>query len=90
MADNNTVARPYAQAVFEVAQENKALAELAESFAAARELMADGQIAAFLTRPKLSDEDRLSFLQGLYFNGLLVYFIPFSPSYFRCKINSIF
>jgi F0F1-type ATP synthase delta subunit len=54
MADNNTIARPYAQAVFEVAQESNALAELSESFAAARELMADGQVAAFLTRPTRS------------------------------------
>ena len=66
MADNNTIARPYARAAFEVAQENNALAELSESLGAARELMADGQVAAFLTRPKLSDDDRLSFLQGLF------------------------
>ncbi len=66
MADNNTIARPYAQAVFEIAQANNALAELAESLGAARDLMADGQAAAFLTRPSLSDEDRLSFLQGLF------------------------
>ena len=47
MADNNTVARPYAQAVFDVAQENDALAELSESLAAAQALMEDGQVAAF-------------------------------------------
>ena len=66
MADNNTVARPYAQAAFDVARENDALAELSESFAAAKALMEDGQVAAFLSRPKLSDEERLSFLQGLF------------------------
>ncbi len=66
MADNNTIARPYAQAVFEVAQENNALAELSESLDAARELMADGRAAAFLARPSLGDDDRLSFLQGLF------------------------
>ena len=31
MADNNTVARPYAEAAFEVAQENGTLAELSGS-----------------------------------------------------------
>jgi len=66
MADNNTVARPYAQAVFDVARENDALAELSESLGAAAELFADGHVAAFLARPSLSDEQRLSFLQGLF------------------------
>ena len=66
MADNNTVARPYAQAAFEVAQETDSLAELSESFAAAKALLEDGQIAAFLATPTLSDEERLTFLQGLF------------------------
>ena len=66
MADNNTVARPYAQAAFEVAQESNALAELSESFAAAKALMEDGQVAAFLAIPALTDEERLTFLQGLF------------------------
>ena len=66
MADNNTVARPYAQAVFEVAQENDALAELSESLAAAKALLEDGQVVEFLAAPSLSDKDRLEFLQGLF------------------------
>ena len=66
MADNNTVARPYAQAAFEVAQESNALAELSESFAAAKALLSDGLVADFLSRPTLSDEQRLEFLQGLF------------------------
>ena len=66
MADNNTVARPYAQAAFEVAQESNALAELSESFAAARDLMSDGQVADFLGRPSLNDAQRLEFLTGLF------------------------
>lgn len=66
MADNNTIARPYAQAAFEVAQENNVLDELSESLAAARELLADGQVSAFLAAPSLGDDERLSFLQGLF------------------------
>ena len=66
MADNNTVARPYAQAAFEVAQENNILDEMSESFAAARNLMADGQVADFLSRPQLENAARLKFLQGLF------------------------
>ena len=66
MADNNTVARPYAHAVFDVAQEHNALAELAASLGAARELLADGRVAEFLAKPTLSDEQRLAFLTGLF------------------------
>ena len=66
MADNNTVARPYAQAVFEVAQETDALDALSQSLGAASELMADGQVAAFLARPSLNDAQRLEFLQDLF------------------------
>jgi F-type H+-transporting ATPase subunit delta len=66
VADNNTVARPYARAAFEVARENDALDELSGSFAAARELLGDGQVAEFLATPTLSDEQRLEFLQGLF------------------------
>ena len=66
MADNNTVARPYARAIFDVAQENDALTELAESLAAARALLEDGQVAEFLAVPALSNDERLAFLQGLF------------------------
>ena len=66
MADNNTVARPYAQAVFEVAQENAALDELSASLAAARDLLADGQVVTFLGQPSLNDDQRLEFLQALF------------------------
>ncbi len=66
MADNNTIARPYAEAAFEVARENDALAELSESFEAARALLADEQVVDFLGRPTLTDSQRLEFLQGLF------------------------
>ena len=66
MADNNTVARPYARAIFEVAQEHDALTELSESLAAGKALLEDGQIAEFLATPTMSDAKRLEFLQGLF------------------------
>jgi F-type H+-transporting ATPase subunit delta len=66
MADNNTIARPYAQAIFEVAQENKALDELSESLTAAKALLGDDQVVAFLARPSLNNKQRLEFLQGLF------------------------
>jgi F-type H+-transporting ATPase subunit delta len=66
VADNNTVARPYAEAVFAVARENDALDELSASLRAASELLADGQVVAFLGQPSLNDDQRLEFLQGLF------------------------
>ncbi len=66
MADNNTVARPYAQAAFEVASENAALDELSRSLDTARDILADGQVAAFLANPALTDAERLDFLTGLF------------------------
>ena len=66
MADNKTVARPYAQAAFEVAQETDSLAEFSESFAAARALLEDGQVVEFLATPTLSEEKRLAFLQSIF------------------------
>ena len=60
------MARPYAQAVFEVAQENDALEELSQSLGAASELMSDGQVVAFLARPSMTNPQRLEFLQGLF------------------------
>ena len=66
MADNITVARPYAQAVFEVAQEHGALDHMSQSLAAAKAMLEDGQVAGFLASPALSDDERLRFLQGLF------------------------
>jgi F-type H+-transporting ATPase subunit delta len=66
MADDNTIARPYARAVFAVAQEENALDELSASLNAARDLLSDGQVEHFLGNPALTDEERLSFLTGLF------------------------
>ena len=66
MADNNTIARPYAQAVFEIAAANDALEALSESLAAAKGMLGDEQVVAFLGRPSLTDAERLEFLQGLF------------------------
>ena len=66
MADNNTIARPYAQAAFEVAQENNSLAEFSAALSAACDILADGRVVEFLGQPSLSDEQRLEFLAGLF------------------------
>ena len=66
MADNNTIARPYAVAAFEVAGDAGKLAEWAEALDTAGQLLADGQVAKFLANPTLSDEQRLTFLSELF------------------------
>lgn len=66
MADNNTIARPYAQAAFELAGENGKLDAWSEALVLASDVMVDGRVAKFLANPKLSDEQRLGFLNDLF------------------------
>ncbi|MGB5337162.1 MAG: F0F1 ATP synthase subunit delta [Woeseiaceae bacterium] len=66
MADNNTVARPYAQAIFEIADAAGALAEWSESLAVAGQLFRDRELVDYLGDPSFSNERRLEFLVGLF------------------------
>jgi F-type H+-transporting ATPase subunit delta len=66
MADNNTIARPYAQAVFELANESGDLATWSEALDVASQFMADGQVAKYLGDPAFNNEQRLEFLTGLF------------------------
>jgi F-type H+-transporting ATPase subunit delta len=66
MADNNTIARPYAQAVFELAHEAGELAKWSDGLSVAGELLADGVVAEYLSNPALNNDKRLEFLTGLF------------------------
>ena len=66
MADNNTIARPYAQAAFDLANEAGDLAAWSESPEVARALLADGQVVTYLGDPAFSNAQRLEFLTGLF------------------------
>jgi F-type H+-transporting ATPase subunit delta len=66
MADNNTIARPYAQAVFDLANEAGDLAAWSASLDAAGALFASGELADYLSAPGLTDVRRLDFLSGLF------------------------
>ncbi len=66
MADNNTVARPYAQAVFELANDGGDLGPWSESLAIAGQLLADRPLVEYLGNPEFNDEQRLEFLTGLF------------------------
>ncbi len=66
MADNKTVARPYAQAVFEMANASGQLDEWAGALDTARELLEDGRVIEYLSNPAFTDARRLEFLTGLF------------------------
>ncbi len=65
MADNNTIARPYARAAFDFAQENSNLDSWSNSLEVARSLLANGEVVTFLANPTLSNAQKLEFLAGL-------------------------
>ncbi len=66
MADNNTVARPYATAIFDLANNAGALAAWSESLLIAGQLLADKGLVEFLRNPALNNAKRLEFLTGLF------------------------
>jgi len=65
MADNNTIARPYARAAFEFAQQNGNLNGWSNALETAKDLLANGDVVTFLANPTLSDAQKLDFLAGL-------------------------
>jgi F-type H+-transporting ATPase subunit delta len=69
VADNNTVARPYAQAIFEVADDAGKLSDWSESLASAGQLLGDRGLVEYLGTPEFSDEQRFAFLTGLFGNA---------------------
>lgn len=81
MADNNTIARPYAQAIFDLAQENKALDLWADGLDVAKSILADGAVIEFLSKPELLKKQKLDFIfdYSLHSNN--------SPLCFWVKIN---
>jgi len=66
VADNNTVARPYAQAIFEIADGAGELAAWSESLAIAGQLLGDRELVGYLGDPEFSDQRCLEFLGGLF------------------------
>jgi F-type H+-transporting ATPase subunit delta len=66
MADNITVARPYARALFELANDAGTLGPWSESLTIAGQLLADKPLVEYLGNPEFNDEQRLDFLTGLF------------------------
>ncbi len=62
MSDSSTVARPYAQAIFELASANDSLAEWSEALGLAAEVVGDPGAQRFLAQPGLDDAGRADFV----------------------------
>ena len=65
MAEFSTVARPYARAVFELANAAKQLPQWSEALAASAAVLSDTAANSFLGRPELDDEQRALFVQQI-------------------------
>ena len=66
MADNNTTARPYAQAIFDIAKDNGTVELWAEGLMIAKEILKDSHLNDFLSKPNLSPEQKLKFISELF------------------------
>lgn len=65
MADQSTLARPYAKAVFEVASAGKDLDGWAEALAAAAAVVGDEVVRTYLRRPELDAKERARFVSHM-------------------------
>lgn len=65
MADLTAIARPYAQAIFELAQSEGKLAQWSEMLALAGAVAGDAQIAALLSSPQLTEAQLIDLLTGI-------------------------
>jgi F-type H+-transporting ATPase subunit delta len=65
MADNSTVARPYAKALFDVATASRDLDGWSSALAVAARVVADDTAHEFLGRPELDSAARAEFVAGV-------------------------
>ncbi len=69
MADNKTIARPYAQAIFEIAESAGTLDEWSETLSLAGQLLGSSELVEYLGDPDFDDKQRFEFLTGLFANA---------------------
>lgn len=65
MAEQSTVARPYAKAAFEYARDNQAFDTWSQALAMAGAITEDRQVAGLLGSPKLSSEQKVELLADM-------------------------
>jgi F-type H+-transporting ATPase subunit delta len=66
MADKHTLARPYADALFELARQDGTLADWSDALRVAAVVAADERVEEVMHDPRYSDERRVGFLTGLF------------------------
>lgn len=62
MAERATIARPYAKAAFQYAQDAKAFADWSQGLKAAADIVADPRVAALTKSPQTSQDDLVSII----------------------------
>ncbi len=72
MAENVTIARPYAEAAFQLAKSGNALASWAEVLARMAAVARDPDMRACIDNPRLSAKDMAQFFLGVVGDGLSV------------------
>jgi F-type H+-transporting ATPase subunit delta len=65
MSGTSTIARPYAQALFEIATRDGSLAGWAQTLSALAETVGDENASVFLSRPDLDNEVRTGFVSSV-------------------------
>jgi F-type H+-transporting ATPase subunit delta len=65
VAERATIARPYAKAAFQYAQDAKAFADWSQGLQAAAEIVADPRIAALTKSPQTSQDDLVSIISDV-------------------------
>lgn len=66
MADKHTLARPYADALFDLARQDGTLSEWSSALGVAAAVAADDRVEEVMHDPRYSDARRVEFLTGLF------------------------
>jgi F-type H+-transporting ATPase subunit delta len=61
----STIAKPYAQAIFEIAEKNESLAEWSELLSTACAIMVDNATQAFISSPSISKSQKIELICAL-------------------------
>lgn len=65
MAEKSTLARPYAKALFELANENNELQSWSDKLAILSQVSADEQVADLIANPEVANEDVISLFESV-------------------------
>jgi F-type H+-transporting ATPase subunit delta len=70
MAENSTIARPYAQAVFELAKEQGRLQQWSEMLQLAAMVVADANVKSLIGNPRVDKQQLMDLILGVCGDGL--------------------